>query len=265
MTLAHLKRGLCFCALMAVVSNSTAMAGGADEQQPPAPAKRRTRITIYPVLLQSPLFGASINLPSGPGGGGDDGSEQSGSTDVSINSAWFYGATVQSDRWFAEFTALWADVSAERVTPNVVVSTDNRLVGARGGVRLVGGLSATGGFRRVSSDLTFTLTGRSRTYTGTTTPVLWDPLIGADWRGEKGRVRFDASFQGGGFGVGTDQEYSADGHLDWEFLPHVVLRGGYSFLYFKMTVLDVSVGSLQRTLVAKQTLHGPGVGIGITF
>ena len=46
---------------------------------------------------------------------------------------------------------------------------------------------------------------------------------------------------------------------------HLELRAGYSFLFLKLTVTDVSIGSFQRTLVAKQSLNGPELGIGIVF
>jgi hypothetical protein len=244
-----------------------AAAGDEPQSPPPANAKSRAHVTIYPLLVQAPIFGAKVDLPSRPGGGGGGGgeAEESASTDVSINGAWAYGIEVQSDRWFAEFNGLWADVSGERIAPRVTVDTDTRLYSARAGVRLVGGLSATGGFRRLSSDLRFSLTANSTTYTGQTTPVLWDPIIGADWRGEKGSVRFDAKFEGGGFGVGTDKEYAADVHADWQFVPHVVLRAGYSFFYYKMTLADVTVNSISRTLVSTQSLNGPALGIGFTF
>ena len=253
----------CLCAAPA-----GAAAGDEVQPSPPASAKSRAHVTIYPLLVQAPIFGATVDLPSRPGGGGGGGGgepEESASTDVSINGAWAYGVDVQADRWFAEFNGLWADVSAERSSPRVTVDTKTRLYSGRAGVRLVGGLSATGGFRRVSSDLQFSLTAGATTYTAQTKPVLWDPLIGADWRGEKGPFRFDAAFEGGGFGVGTDKEYSGDVHVDWQFVPHVVLRAGYSYFYYKMTIADVTVNSISRTLVSTQSLNGPALGIGFTF
>ena len=80
-----------------------------------------------------------------------------------------------------------------------------------------------------------------------------------------GSWTLDGNFQGGGFGVGTDVDLSAEFHARWRVVKHVELRAGYSLLYFKLTVADVSIGSFQRTLVAKQSLHGPEVGLGIVF
>ena len=80
-----------------------------------------------------------------------------------------------------------------------------------------------------------------------------------------GRFAVDTSFDGGGFGAGTDADVSGDVNLDIRLLKHVELRLGYSYFYYKLTVADVSIASYQRTLVSSQTLHGPVAGIGIVF
>lgn len=248
-------------ALLAAVP--AAAAAAADQPQQPPPARKSTRVTIYPLLVQAPIFGASINLPAR--GGGGDNAEQDGSTEISFNSAWGYGLRVVADRWLADFNGTWADVSAERITPLVHVDTDTRLVSGRGGVRVAGNLYATGGFRRVSTELSFTLAGPSRTFTASAEPVLWDPVFGAGWRSDRGPLRLDATFEVGGFGAGTDVEYWGEGNVDWELFPHFVIRAGYTVFYYKMTIADVNVSSIQRTVISKQTLHGPVVGVGITF
>jgi hypothetical protein len=48
--------------------------------------------------------------------------------------------------------------------------------------------------------------------------------------------------------------------LDWKPISHFGFTAGYNLLYFKLsnTVAD-------RTFEAKQTLHGPVVGIGLYF
>lgn len=246
--------------LVAVGSAPARAAEGDGQSQSSTATKKPTYVTIYPLLVQAPIFGASINLPAIGGGGQED-----GSTDVSFNSAWGYGLKVVADHWLADFNGVWADVSAQRITPLIEVATNTRLVNGRGGVRLVGGLFATGGFRRISSELSFTLAAPSKTYTASTEPVLWDPVIGAGWRSQRGPLRFDATFEGGGFGVGTDVEYWGEANLDWQLLPHFVIRAGYTVFYYKMTIADVNVSGVQRTLISKQTLHGPVIGVGITF
>ena len=69
-----------------------------------------------------------------------------------------------------------------------------------------------------------------------------------------------ATFEGGGFGVGADIDISTAFRLDWKPTTHFGLTAGYSLLYFK---LSNTVGD--RTFTAKQTLHGPVVGIGLYF
>ena len=60
------------------------LAYGADPAQAPDPnaGKRTWRVTIYPLLVQAPVFGASVHLPSIPslpgGGGGGGGDGESG-------------------------------------------------------------------------------------------------------------------------------------------------------------------------------------------
>lgn len=255
-------------ACIAAAASTTVEATGQD---PASGSGAKTTVTLYPLLVRAPIMGASIDLPAIPtpsppiAGGGD---EVSGSTDFSLNNAWMAGLVVESNRWFAESFGLYAALAASRVTPLVSVDSNTYFFTGRAGVRVVGGLSATGGFRRVSADLDATLTRPidGSTLEGRAKPVLWDPLIGLDWRSQPGgRWRFATNFQGGGFGVGTDVDLSAEGYATWRLLKHVELRAGYTFVYYKLTIADVSIGQLDRTLVSKQTLHGPEIGIGIPF
>ena len=186
---------------------------------------------------------------------------------MSLNAAYMGGALIEADRWFADGYGTWAALSATRAAPGITVTSDAYFFTARGGVRLAGGLFATGAVRRVRVDLdvTLELPELARTIEGQAERGVWDPLIGVDYRHTKGSWTLDGNFQGGGFGVGTDVDLSAEVHARWRFVKHVEIRAGYSLLYFKMTVADVSIGSFQRTLVAKQSLHGPEVGLGIVF
>jgi hypothetical protein len=229
------------------------------------------RVTIYPLLVKAPIFGASINLPSLPsvpgGGGGDEAGAVDESTGVSFNAAYMGAALVEANRWFAEVSGTWAALSATRDAPHIVVDSDAYFFSARGGVRLVGGLSATGGVRRIRTnlDITLTLPNSGRTISGTVKPALWDPMVGVDWRRSFGGFSLDANAQYGGFEVGTDVDASGDLNARWRVIRHLELRAGYSVLHVKMTLADVSIGSFQRELIAKQTLHGPEFGFGIVF
>jgi hypothetical protein len=262
------QRLVVLAAVCAGPMDRTAEAAGAQDSSSPS----KVTVTLYPLLVRAPIMGATLNLPSVPappdGGGGGGEEEVSGSTDFSLNTAWMAGVTIGSDRWFAETFGLYAALSASRATPLVQVDSNTYFVTGRAGVRLFGGLSATAGFRRVSADLDATLTRPSNgaTLQGHTKPVLWDPLIGLDWRGRLGdRWRLATNVQGGGFGVGTDLDVSAEAYASWRPLRHVELRLGYTVVHYKMTIADVTVGPLNRTLVSHQTLHGPEIGLGIPF
>jgi len=228
------------------------------------------RVTIYPLLVKAPIFGASINLPSlpsVPGGGGDESGNVDESTGVAFNEAYMGAVLVEANRWFAEGSGTWAALSANRDAPRVSVDSDAYFFNVRGGVRLAGGLFAGAGVRRVRTDLDITLTilNTGRTISGTVKPALWDPMVGLDWRQSSGAFSLDANAQYGGFGVGTDVDASGEVHLRWRPIRHLELRAGYSVLHVKMTLGDVSIGSFQRELVVKQTLHGPEFGFGIVF
>ena len=225
-------------------------------------------VMIYPLLVQAPIFGATIKLPSVPGGGsGGEGGPQSGSTDFSLNSAYMAGLTIRGRQWFGEVRGTWADLSASYSAPRLQVESNATLFNGRGGIRLADGLFATGGFRRVALtlDTEITLPALGISVQGSTKPVLWDPLIGVDWRHRMGRWIVDGNFQGGGFGVGTDVDLSGEVHASWRGIPHTEIKLGFSAVYYKLTVTDVSIGSFQRTLVSSQTLYGPIVGFGFYF
>ena len=244
-------------------------ARAAGEPEPPqaARASKPLTITFYPILVRAPLFGARIDAPAIGNGGGESG-DQSGATDVSLNAAYMTGVEVEADRWFGEFNALWAAVSAHHTLPHTSVDSDIYFLNGRAGVRLYRGLSATAGFRRVSTklDVELTPTGTATTLQGATHPGVWDPLIGVDLRGPVGKSwSIDIDFQGGGFGVGSDLDLSGDLYADWRFARHFSLRTGYTVVHFKLTIDDVRLGSFERTLVATQTLHGPAIGFGVVF
>jgi hypothetical protein len=253
---------------LSMIGTCAASARAADDQQTAdKPAETKTRVTIYPILIKAPIFGASVDLPSLPSGGGGESGDVSGSTDTSLNAAYMAGVLVEADRWFAEASGAYAALTASRATPRVNIDSKAYFYGGRGGVRILGGFSATGGFRYVSLDLdaTLTLPLLNKTIEGTATRGIWDPLVGVDWRRTAGSWTIDGNFQGGGFGVGADVDLSAEIRARWRPAKHFEIRAGYSFLYLELTVANVSIGSFQRTLVAKQSLHGPEIGFGIVF
>ena len=208
-------------------------AAGQDPATPPK-TNSGVRVTIYPILVQAPIFGATIDLPRipGGGGGGEEG-DVSGKTDVSFNAAYMTGFKIEANRWFAEANGTWAAISATANAPRVALDTDTVFFLVRGGVRLFDGVSATVGVRRASMkiDATLTLPNLDTTVQGHVEPGLWDPMIGVDWRTRGNRWDLEANFQGGGFGVGTDVDLSGGFIASRHFGRHVDLRLGYQALY----------------------------------
>jgi hypothetical protein len=218
-------------------------------------------VTLYPILAQVPIFGAKIDIPDLPSLPG-----ASGTTDLSLNGAFLAGVIVESRRWLLDVNGLWAAVSADHPDPLTNVDTHTAFVNVTGGVRIDRGLFATAGIKRVRSDIDVTVTGPRQTLQGSTNPTLWDPLVGAEYRGQlTPRTKYDAAFKAGGFGVGTDIDISLEGAVDWSISRRFVIRAGYSFLYYKLTVEDANIEAVKRPLISKQTLHGPEIGLGIKF
>jgi hypothetical protein len=252
--------------LLSIGLTGTVVHGQGSGQTPdPSAGTRPGRVVVYPLLVQTPLFGATLDLPALPGGGGEGG-DHSGSTDVSLNTAYLVGFLVETNRLFVEASGTWADISADRELPHASLKTRTLLFTARGGVRVFKGISVTGGVHHLGMELdaALELPQLGRTIEGSAKPGYWDPMLGVDWRGRYGRWALQTSFEGGGFGVGTDVNLSGEARVDYR-IGWFDLRFGYSISHIEATVLDVNIGQFQRELVVRQTLHGPNIGVGIAF
>src|SRR5436190_23640614 len=95
---------------------------------------KKIRVTIYPILVKAPIYGATVELPSLPSapGGGERG-EVSGSTDVSLNAAYMGAVLVEANRWFVEGAGTWAALSADRSAPRINIKTETLFYSGRGG------------------------------------------------------------------------------------------------------------------------------------
>jgi hypothetical protein len=259
MTRLLLTTALCAATLLLTPTRSAA-----------ADPDKGVEVIVYPILIQAPVFGASIDLPSipsSPGDGGESGA-QSASTDVSLNTLYMAGVSLRAPRWLVDVRGQWADLSANRQTPLVTLDTKARFFVARGGVTIAHGFSVTAGVRRIWGALDASLTVPSlanKVLTGSIDKALYDPLVGIDWRRRAGSFGFAVNAEGGGFGVGTDRDVSGEVDINWRFTPHTDLRIGYGFFYYKISTDPIGIGSFQRTLVSSQTLHGPAIGLGIVF
>jgi hypothetical protein len=252
-----------------VLGSSIVRAQTRDAQATQSSSSEKTRVTIYPLLAQLPIFGADIHVPSlpdgGNGGGGTGGGGDAidGSTEASFNGAALAGIRVDAPKWFVDLDGLYAGLSAKRTTPSVVVHTDAFYAHASAGWRFYRDLAVTGGVRELGLNLHAEV---GDALDAKVNPRVWNPLVGLDWRHRVSDTwTVDGIAQGGGFGVGADEDVSIGLKAYWNSSHHFALQLGYSFLYYKVTVAHVTVGSASRSLVSKQTLHGPSIGVGFWF
>ena len=224
------------------------------------------KVLIYPILVQAPIYGATINVPAIPGdGGGSEGG--TGSTDWAFNAAYMGGAEIHVGRVFGEFDVLWTKPSASHdATPRVDVSTDITALGMKGGFRVYKGLGVTAGARRISVDLDATIEfpRSGTTLAGSTTLVSWQPFLGVDWRRDLNRKwTIDLSADAGRSGDDWHARLRARG--DWQPIPHVSVRAGFQVLHIDLTLHGAALGGVQRQWSAIQNMYGPEFGIGIAF
>lgn len=88
-----------------------------------------------------------------------------------------------------------------------------------------------------------------------------DPYLGLRWQWKfaenwGSRLRGDV----GGFGIGSDKTYNLVGLVDFKPWTHVGLFGGYRVLY-----QDYSTGSGKNRFSYDATMHGPAMGLNITW
>ena len=201
-------------------------------------------------------LGIDLNLQLPPGDGGDVGSIAESRFDGA-----FLGGFYVSKSWFrTDVNFAWAAVGGDRaVSPEFTVDLDLIYVHATGGVRLIPGLYATAGVRRLA--LKYDV--RVQNFPNfERKPGIRDPLVGlgVHLEGEGKPLEFHATFEAGGFGAGADQEYGAMVRIDWKPIRHFGLTAGYNVLHLRLTdtVRD-------RELKVRQTMHGPVAGIGFYF
>ena len=217
------------------------------------------KIAIYPILAWVPIgISIDVNVPPVSGGGGS-GPEFGGKiVDGRFDGAFFGGLSAAKGNWRIDADVLWAAVGGDRIErPLLRVDLDAIYGHASGGRRIVSDLYATVGIRRMVLKYDILLAERPFARE----PGLWDPLIGAGWHhAVNDKLDVHASLEGGGFGVGADVDISTAVRIDWKPTTHFGITGGYSLLYFKLSNTVAN-----RTFTAKQTLHGPVVGIGFYF
>lgn len=217
------------------------------------------RVSIYPLYAWIPLeIGIDVNVPPIDTGGGGSGPGFDKIVDSRFDGAFMGGLSAAKGNWRVEADGMWAAVGGDRLElPKLRVDVDAIYGHANGGRRIFSDVYLTGGVRRLA--LKYDIEIGSRQFDRK--PGFWDPLIGVGWHHMAGtKLEFHGTFEGGGFGVGSDSDFSGSLRLDWKPAAHFGLTGGYNYLYFK-----VSDEVLGKTFIAKQTMHGPLVGIGLYF
>ena len=233
----------------------SATSGAVSAQQPPQPPTPGWNVGIYPVFLWVPTgFDIDLELPP------DDGGDLGAIAESRFDGAYFGGFYASKDWFRTDVDMVWAAVGGDRVdTPQFSVDLDLIYFHATGGVRLAPSLYATGGVRRVALKYDIRLADFPNFERK---PGIWDPVIGVGYHheGEGRPIEIHATFEGGGFGVGADQDYSVMARVDWKPIRHFGLSAGYHFLYLKIS--DTVRG---REFKVSQSVHGPVVGIGLYF
>jgi len=248
-----------FVAFICSFAVLTAFAGSAGAQTTGTAGSqdRDWKFTIYPVLAWVPTHIAiDVNVPPIGNGGGN--SEHGAIIDSRFDGAYLGGFSATNSVWRIDADGLWAGVGGDRAErPRLVVDADLTYLHISGGRALFKGFYVTAGLRRMAIDYEIHIADRP---TFTRKPGVWDPLIGAGWHQEGRHFEAHAVAEGGGFGVGADSDFGATFRLDWKPVSHFGVTGGYSLLKFKVSE---DIGN--STFIAKETLHGPVVGIGLYF
>jgi hypothetical protein len=241
-----------------------AMATAVSAQTTPVPSRPASdddwKFAVYPVFAWIPL-GISINVSVPPVDGGGGGAGGSGQTLTGRFDGVFLGRLgVTHGPWRGDIDGLWAAIGGDRPSlPKLTVDVDVYYGYASGGRKIYKELSLTGGVRRLAFkyDIKINDDPNFSRKLG-----LWDPLIGVGWHHLGKSVDLHATFDGGGFGVGTAADLSATFRMDKRFQTHFGMTFGYSFIYLRFKEIE-SPGD--RTFAVKQTMHGPIIGVGFYF
>jgi len=212
-------------------------------------------VAVYPILGWVP-FGIGINVDIPPSGGDAGGSGKI--VDSRFDGAFFGGVSASNDVWRIEGYGIWAGFGGDRIDrPSLVVDLDLIYGEAKLGRSVAPDLYVTGGVRRIALKTDITLGDLPHV---SRKPGVWDPLLGLGWHRVGRKVEWHASFDVGGFGVGSDIDIGGGLRLDWKPVRHFGFAIGYNLLYLKLSDSDAG-----RTVTVEPMLHGPVAGIGLYF
>jgi hypothetical protein len=252
-----MKRGLASIAAIAITTllgASAAFAQGAA----PASNEKNWSVEVYPVLAFVPVMGINFRLPPAPPCTGCDPSEPSGDASAGLSGAYFGAARVEVGRFelYGDFN--YAGVTANKERPLANVDVTLTAGSLYGGFEVLKGLYGEVGGRYYSLDFTLNVGTFPKV---SWNPVKWTPLVGASFRPQLGkRWRVDTHIDWAGLGGGALSSTNGQARLEWMPINHISLTGGYGFAKMKAN------GQIKsKDISLDYTLHGPVLGIGITF
>jgi hypothetical protein len=234
--------------------------GGLAQAQTQAPASTgqddNWKVAVYPIFVWVP-FGLGIDVTVPPNDDGEGGGRGE-IIDSRFDGAYLGGFYAERGAWRIDADGLWAAVGGDRPQlPRLTVDVDAAYFHATGGREIAPDLFLTAGIRRLALQYDIKL-GDLPNFSRK--PGVWDPLIGLGYHRVGRTLELHGTFEGGGFGVGSDVDLSGMLRFDWKPISHFGITAGYNILYFK-----VSDTLRNREFVVKQTMYGPILGIGFYF
>jgi hypothetical protein len=200
-------------------------------------------------------IGIDVEVPPDDSGGGGDSGEI---IDARFDGAFLGGMAAGNGTWRIDANFIWAAIGGDRVDrPALRVDVDAIYGHAKIGRAIAPEWYVTAGVRRAALKYDIDIGSRVNFERK---PGVWDPMIGVGWHRAGEKMDWHVSFEGGGFGAGTDVDVLGDVHFDWKPTAHFGLMAGYTFTYFRLTD-DVR----DRVFTVKQLMHGPTIGIGFYF
>lgn len=176
----------------------------------------------------------------------------------------FHFEGVYKQRWGFLTDLNYIVLNPEDSTPlgNIKVDFTEILFELAGFYRITKGahtIDGLGGLRYTSMDVDLNLPGPLPDVDGSKDWI--DPFIGLRWQwnfAENWATKLRGDI--GGFGVGSDLTWNLVGLVDFKPWEHVSLFGGYRVLY-----QDYSSGSGDNKFAYDATMHGPILGLNITW
>ena len=213
------------------------------------------KVTIYPVFAWLPTgIDIDVELPPFDGGAGG----RARIVDSRFDGAFLGGLSLAKGLWRVDGDGMWAGVGGDRPpSPALTVDADGVYLHATGGIKFLPDLYATAGVRRVAVKYDVKLADQPDFRRK---PSITDPIIGIGYHRVRRVLEVHGVFEGGGFGVGSESEFSGSFRLDVKPVAHFGITAGYSFLYF-----NIENTVQNRTFKVRQTLQGPIIGIGLYF